>query len=72
MTNSRESKSHKRREHIERKYHLIREIVHRGDVTITQIALVHNVVDPFAKSLMAKVFKGHLESLGLCDMPHLI
>jgi len=71
VANPREPRSHKRRKHIERKYHLIREIVHRGDVIVTQIASTHNVADPFTKPLTAKVFEGHLESLGLRDMPHL-
>ncbi|TYK16301.1 gag/pol protein [Cucumis melo var. makuwa] len=73
VANSRElPRSHKRGKHIECKYHLIREIVHREDVIVTQIALTHKVADPFTKPLMAKVFVGHLESLGLCDMPYLI
>ncbi|KAA0062799.1 gag/pol protein [Cucumis melo var. makuwa] len=72
VVNSREPRSHKRGKHIERKYHLIREIEHRGDVIVTQIALTHNVGDPFTKPLTAKVFEGHLGSLGLRDMPHLI
>ncbi|KAL4033283.1 hypothetical protein IC575_006370 [Cucumis melo] len=72
VANFREPRSHKRGKHIECKYHLIREIVHRGDVIVTQIASTHNVADPFTKPLTAKVFKGHLESLGLRDMPHLI
>ncbi|KAL4035514.1 hypothetical protein IC575_004209 [Cucumis melo] len=38
VANSREPRSHKRGKHIERKYHLIREIVHRGDVTVTKIS----------------------------------
>ncbi|KAL0561491.1 hypothetical protein IC582_001919 [Cucumis melo] len=71
VANSREPRSHKHGKHIERKYHLIREIVHRGDVIVTQIASTHNVADPFTKPLTAKVFEGHLESLGLRDMPHL-
>ncbi|KAA0066490.1 gag/pol protein [Cucumis melo var. makuwa] len=71
VANSREPRSHKRGKHIEHKYHLIREIVHRGDVIVTQIASTHNVADPFTKPLTAKVFEGHLESLGLRDMPHL-
>ena len=37
VANSREPKSRKREKHIERKYHLIRKIVHRGDVVVTQI-----------------------------------
>ena len=35
VANSKEPKSHKRGKHIERKYHLIREIVNRGDVTVS-------------------------------------
>ncbi|KAA0060254.1 gag/pol protein [Cucumis melo var. makuwa] len=72
VANSREPRSHKRGKHIKRKYHLIREIVQRGDVIVTQIASTHNVADPFTKPLTAKVFEGHLESLGLRDMPHFI
>ncbi|KAA0053385.1 putative gag-pol polyprotein [Cucumis melo var. makuwa] len=68
VANSKESRSHKRGKHIERKYHLIREIVQRGDVIVTKIASEHNIADPFTKTLTAKVFEGHLESLGLRDM----
>ena len=65
VANSKELRSHKREKHIERKYHLIREIVQRGDVIVTQIASKHNIADPFTKPLMAKVFEGYLVSLGL-------
>ncbi|KAA0037275.1 retrovirus-related pol polyprotein from transposon tnt 1-94 [Cucumis melo var. makuwa] len=34
----------------------------------SEIALEHNIIDLFTKTLMAKVFEGHLESLGLRDM----
>ncbi|KAA0037509.1 gag/pol protein [Cucumis melo var. makuwa] len=68
VTNSKEPRSHKRGKHIERKYYLIREIVQRGDVIVTKIASKHNIADPFTKTLTAKVFEGHLESLGLRDM----
>ena len=37
VANSKEPRSHKRGKHIERKYHLIREIIHRGDVAIMKI-----------------------------------
>ena len=37
VANSKEQRSHKRGKHIERKYHLIREIVNREDVTVTKI-----------------------------------
>ncbi|KAA0035986.1 gag/pol protein [Cucumis melo var. makuwa] len=65
VANSREPRSHKRGKHIERKYHLIREIVHRGDVTVTKILSEQNMADPFTKALTAKVFESHLNGLGL-------
>ncbi|KAA0060399.1 gag/pol protein [Cucumis melo var. makuwa] len=68
IANSKEPRSHKRGKHIERKYHLIREIVQRGDVIVTKIASEHNIADPFLKTLTTKVFEGHLESIGLRDM----
>ncbi|KAA0035875.1 retrovirus-related pol polyprotein from transposon tnt 1-94 [Cucumis melo var. makuwa] len=68
IANSKEPCSHKRGKHIERKYNLIWKIVQRGDVIVTKIASEHNIADPFMKTLTAKVFEGHLESLGLRDM----
>ncbi|KAL4010631.1 gag/pol protein [Cucumis melo var. makuwa] len=65
IANSREPRSHKRGKHIERRYHLIREIIHRGDVTVTKISSEQNMVDPFTKALTAKVFESHLHGLGL-------
>ena len=65
VANFKEPRSHKRGKHIERKYHLIREIVQQRDVIVTQIASEHNVADPFTKPLTAKVFEGNLVSLGL-------
>ncbi|KAA0060477.1 retrovirus-related pol polyprotein from transposon tnt 1-94 [Cucumis melo var. makuwa] len=68
VANSKEPRNHKGGKHIERKYHLIQEIVQREDVIVTKIASKHNIVDPFTKTLTAKVFESHLESLGLRDM----
>ena len=72
VANSREPRSHKRGKHIERKYHLIREIVHRGDVTVTKIPTLENLADPFTKTLTEKKFNKHLEEMGLRDMSHLL
>ncbi|KAA0050553.1 retrovirus-related pol polyprotein from transposon tnt 1-94 [Cucumis melo var. makuwa] len=68
VANSREPRSHKHGKHIERKYHLIRKIVHRGDITVTKISSEQNMADPFTKALMAKVFESHLHGLGLCGL----
>ena len=72
VENSKEPRSHKRGKHIERKYHLIREIIHREDVLVMKIALEENLADQFTKTLPERVFTGHLEGLGLRDMSHLL
>ena len=64
VANSKEPRSHKRGKHIERKYHLIREIVNRGDVTVTKIPTLENLADPFTKTLTEKQFNKHLERMG--------
>ena len=72
VANSKEPRSHKRGKHIECKYHLVREIVHRGDVSILKITSEHNLADPFTKTLPAKQFEGHVRNMGLREMPHLL
>ena len=47
--------------YIERKYHLIHEIVYRGDVVVSQIASEDNLEDPFTKGLSQKVFDQHVK-----------
>ncbi|KAA0038272.1 retrovirus-related pol polyprotein from transposon tnt 1-94 [Cucumis melo var. makuwa] len=59
VANSREPRSHKRGKHIECKYHLIREIVHPGDIVVTQISFEQKIADPFTKALTAKVFRAN-------------
>ena len=65
VANLKELRTHKRAKHIERQYHLIRDIVHKGDVVVTKIASADNLIDPFTKSLLAKTFDSHLEGMGL-------
>ena len=72
VANSKELRNHKRGKHIERKYHLVREIVQRGDVSILKIASELNLADPFTKMLRAKKFDGHVRNMGLREMPHLL
>ena len=72
VANSRESYSHKRGKHIEKKYHLIREIINRGDVIVTKIPTLDNLADPFTKTLSEKLFFKHIEGMGLREMPHLL
>ena len=43
---AKEPRSHKRSKHILRRFHLIREIVDRGDVKICKVSTNDNVADP--------------------------
>jgi hypothetical protein len=65
VANSREPRAHRTAKHIERKYHLIRDIVKRGDVVVTKIASADNLADHFTKSLLAKAFDSHVEGMGV-------
>ena len=69
VANSRELLSHKRRKHIERK---LREIVNRGDVTVTKIPMLDNLADLFTKTLSEKLFFKHIAEMRLKEMPHLL
>ena len=51
IANAIEPRAHKRTKHIERRFYLIRDIIHRGDVEITKISSANHVADPFTKSL---------------------
>ena len=51
--------------HIERKYHLVREIVQRGYIIVEKIASEDNLVGPFTKELKIKVFGSHVYHIGL-------
>ena len=72
VANSKEPRSHKRSKHIERKYHLIRDIVERGDVEVKKISTHDNIADPMTKTLNIKVFEKHLEGLGIKDCSSLL
>ena len=65
IANTVEPRAHQRTKHIARIYHLIGDIIHRGDVTITKIASANNVVEPLTKALSQKVFEKHLEAMRL-------
>ena len=72
VANSKEPRSHKRGRHIKRKYHLVREIVHKGDVTIMKITSEQKLVDSFTKTLPLMSIMGHVRKMGLREMSHLL
>ena len=51
-----EPKLHHRTKHVSRHYHLVREIMNRGDVELQKIDGKENLADPFTKALEIKEF----------------
>jgi hypothetical protein len=65
VSQSKELRNYKKRKYIERKYHLIQEFIQRRKIMMEQIASENNLVDPFIKPLAERVFKGHLNTIGV-------
>ena len=70
--NSKELRSYMRGKHIERKYHLIQEIIHREDIAVMKIESEQKLANPFTNTLPERVLTGHLKGLGLRNMSHLL
>ncbi|PKI65303.1 hypothetical protein CRG98_014341 [Punica granatum] len=51
IAQAKEPMSHQKSKHIERSYHIIREIIGRGDVDVQKVASADNVVDPLTKAM---------------------
>ena len=60
----------KRTKYILRQYHLIREIVERGDVNICRVDTNDNVVDPLTKALLEPKLERHVRSSGIRFAPN--
>lgn len=65
IAQAKEPRSHQRSKHILRRYHLLREIVERGDVKICKVATDDNVADPLTKPLPQAKHEGHVRSMGI-------
>ena len=72
VAQSKELKNHKSHKHIERKYHIIREIMQHGEIKVTKIATTDNAIDPFTKAITRMTLNQHLESMGIRDMLELL
>ena len=72
VSQSKEPRNHRKGKHIERKYHLIREIVQRGDIMVEKIPSADNLADPFTKTLTGRVFDGHKDSIGIKCVPSML
>ena len=51
VTQSKDPRNHKKGKHIERKYHIIRDIIARGDMVGAKLESANNLADPFTKAL---------------------
>ena len=65
VAQSKDPKNHKKGKHIERKYHILWDIVARGDVVVAKIDCANNLANPFTKALSQRTFESHLEGMGV-------
>ncbi|KAI5409218.1 hypothetical protein KIW84_054859 [Lathyrus oleraceus] len=65
IAQAKEPRSHQRSKHILRRYHLIREIIDRGDVKICKVPTLDNIADPLTKPLAQQKHDGHTRSMGI-------
>ncbi|KAL4272637.1 hypothetical protein GQ457_13G013470 [Hibiscus cannabinus] len=65
IAQAKEPKSHQRSKHIIRRFHLIREIIDRGDVEICKVHTDGNIVDPLTKPLAQQKHDCYTESLDI-------
>lgn len=70
IAQAKEPRSHQKSKHIQRRYHLIREIIERGDVKICKVPTLDNVADPLTKALAQQKHDGHTRSMGIRFMPN--
>ncbi|WVZ84951.1 hypothetical protein U9M48_031917 [Paspalum notatum var. saurae] len=62
---TKEPRSHQKSKHILRRYHLIREIIDRGDVKICKVHTVLNIADPLTKPLPQSKFVAHTKAMDI-------
>ena len=65
IAQAKEPRSHQRSKHILRRYHLIREIIERGDVKICRVPTEDNVADPLTKPLPQAKNDRHTRFIGI-------
>lgn len=58
---------HDRTKHIDVRYHFIRDVIAKGDITVNKISTNDNPADMFTKSLPIAKFKACLDLVGVSD-----
>jgi hypothetical protein len=69
IAQAKEPRAHHRSKHVLRKFHLIREIIDRGDVTICKVGTDDNVADPLTKPLSQTKHEMHTTAIGIKRIP---
>ncbi|CAL8152551.1 unnamed protein product [Prunus armeniaca] len=65
IAQAKEPRSHQRSKDIQRRYHLIREYVAEGDISVLKVASAKNVADPLTKSMSQLQLDRHMEKMGI-------
>ena len=65
IAQAKEPRSHQKSKHILRRFHIIREIIDRGDVKICRVSTDDNIDDPLTKPLAIKKHEGHVRAYGI-------
>ena len=65
IVQAKEPRQHQKNKHILRCYHLIREIIERGDVTICKVHMDANVANPLTKLLPQPKHEAHTRAMGM-------
>ena len=71
ITQAKEPRSHQQSKHILRSFHLIREIIERGDVQICKVHTDDNVADPLTKPLPQSKHDSYTRSISIRFIPDL-
>jgi hypothetical protein len=56
---------HKKVKHVLWRYHLIHEIISRGDVKVCKVHTDQNVTDPLTKPLLEPKHEAHMRSMDI-------
>ncbi|KAL2248324.1 UNVERIFIED_CONTAM: hypothetical protein Sindi_2684700 [Sesamum indicum] len=68
IAQAKESISHHHSKHVLSCYHILREMVSRGDVRKDRVNSVENIVDPLTKLMLQIAHTWHLDKMGLRSM----
>ncbi|KAL0439915.1 UNVERIFIED_CONTAM: hypothetical protein Slati_2474500 [Sesamum latifolium] len=68
IAQAKELRSHHRSKYIIRRYHMLREMVSRGDVWKDRVSSAENTIDPLTKSVSQIPHTQHVDKMGLRSM----